>query len=182
MDGAIEVESIPEKGSCFTVELKEGKLRKLPKEKPGFGDQKEEPETKANADIKLLYVEDNPSNLKLVKDILSNINNLEVLSANHAQLGIELAQAHQPNIILMDINLPGMDGVTALRYLKQMDETRNIPVIAVSANAMESDIKAALKEGFESYLTKPIQIEPFLEVINKTINTARDRKEIAKIL
>ena len=94
---------------------------------------------------KLLYVEDNPANLRLVEHIFIGHNNIELISAPEAKLGIELACHHKPTLILMDINLPGMDGLTAFKYLKANEETRNIPVIAVTANASQTDINQATK-------------------------------------
>ena len=116
-------------------------------------------------EYKVLYIEDNSDNLELVRLALKKLPYVKFLSAPDAPLGIELAITSRPNLILMDIQLPGMDGITALGYLKKNNATRAIPVIALSANAMASDVKNALKMGFSAYVTKPIRIENFLRVI-----------------
>ena len=119
----------------------------------------------------LLYVEDNPASLKLVKNILKHRPNISLFTAPHAELGIELARTQHPDLILMDINLPGMDGYKALRLLKSYGDTKGIPVIAISANAMPKDIKKGMDAGFKDYVTKPININKFLEVLDNTLTT-----------
>lgn len=124
----------------------------------------------------ILYVEDNPANLKLVEEIISFRPDLRLLSAPDAHLGIELARAHQPDIILMDINLPGMSGLDALRVLRADSGTQHIPVIALTANAMPRDIEKGVAAGFFRYLIKPINIDEFTEAINSTLATIAERK------
>ena len=104
--------------------------------------------------------------ITLVKDILSKRQDINLLTAPQSQLGIELAIAHGPDLILMDINMPGMDGITALKQLKEIGRTRDIPTIAVSADTMEFNIERVMQAGFSSYITKPIQVEHFLEQIH----------------
>ncbi|MFK5913754.1 MAG: response regulator [Woeseiaceae bacterium] len=116
---------------------------------------------------KILYIEDNPANLRLVEQIIGCIPNAEIFGAPEALLGIELAEQHKPDLILLDINLPKMDGYEALIKLKKIKELSGVPVIAISANAMSSDIKKGLDAGFVAYITKPINIEKFIENINK---------------
>ena len=113
----------------------------------------------------VLYIEDNPSNLFLVGEILSTRPNITFLSAGDAEVGIELAQARFPDLILMDLNLPGMDGIAAMKKLQIYNETREIPVIAVSAYAAEADKNNALAAGFQDYVTKPFNIGELLETI-----------------
>ena len=120
----------------------------------------------------MLYVEDNPDNLELVQRILSKQNNIKFLPATLAKEGIDLARAYRPQLILMDINLPDMSGIEALEKLKSFDETREIPVIAVSANAMKADISRAMTAGFTDYIVKPIHIIDFI----KTIDTVLTKK------
>ena len=114
----------------------------------------------------ILYVEDNYDNLNLVKKIFLRRPTVNLISAPDARIGIDLARAHRPDLILMDINLPGMDGITAMKYLKTLEETKSIPVIAVSGNALKSEINRALKEGFVKYITKPIKISEFLDTLD----------------
>lgn len=119
-----------------------------------------------NSDKKILYVEDNPGNLKLMMSALSRLDNVELYSANDAEQGLEIATSEAIDLVLMDINLPGMDGVEAMRRLRMNSETCHIPVIAVTANAMKSEIEAGQKAGFEDYLTKPLDIYKTMDVIN----------------
>lgn len=106
----------------------------------------------------ILYVEDNPANLRLMEMILGRIGTVTLQSAHTAEIGIEIAKTSHPDLILMDINLPGMDGVQALGVLRRDPEAKNIPVIAVSANAMPHDIRMAEEAGFDAYITKPFNI------------------------
>lgn len=117
----------------------------------------------------VLYVEDSPTNLFLVSEILSTRPNITFLSAANAELGIELARARCPDLILMDINLPGMDGIAATKKLQTHEETRAIPVIAVSAYATEAEKKNAMAAGFKEYVTKPFNISEFLETIDEIL-------------
>ncbi|QPJ64782.1 MAG: response regulator [Candidatus Nitrohelix vancouverensis] len=118
---------------------------------------------------KVLYVEDNKANLDLVKAIFRRRPELELISATDATVGIEMAQDQLPSLILMDINLPGMNGMDAFQRLREIQETQDIPVIALSANAMRSDIQACLDMGFAAYITKPIQIKEFLDKLDSIL-------------
>jgi CheY-like chemotaxis protein len=111
-------------------------------------------------------VEDNQANVDLVEQILARSSNLSLYSANDGLQGIALARQHRPHVILMDIHLPGMSGLEALRLLRQDPATRHIPVVAVSANAMPLDVVNGLAAGFFRYLTKPFKIDNFLEVLD----------------
>jgi CheY-like chemotaxis protein len=104
----------------------------------------------------LLYVEDNPATLKLVEQILADRPDIRLLTAVDGDLGIELAREYHPDVILMDINLPGISGIQALGILHEDPATAHIPVLALSANAMPLDIKNGIEAGFFRYLTKPI--------------------------
>jgi PAS domain S-box-containing protein len=122
----------------------------------------------------LLYVEDNPANLKLVEQLIARRPNLRLLSAADATLGIALARAHQPEVILMDINLPGISGIKALKILREDPLTQHIPVVAISANAMPHDIQKGLNAGFFRYLTKPIKINSFMEALDVALEQSRE--------
>lgn len=123
-------------------------------------------------DIKgtVLYIEDNPSNLKLMEKIVSHICGLNMLSAHTAELGIEVATSKRPDLVIMDINLPGMSGIDAIHKLKGIDETKDIPVIALSAAATKAEIDKGLKAGFQQYLTKPIDILKVTETIKSYLD------------
>ena len=120
----------------------------------------------------MLYVEDNPSNLQLMEMIVSHIEGLSMLSAHTAELGIEIAKNKQPNVIVLDINLPGMSGLDAIKELKKHDATKNIPVLALSAAATKTDIDKGMEAGFLLYLTKPMDVI----VVTDAIRDALDEK------
>ena len=117
----------------------------------------------------LLYVEDNPANLMLVEQIIAGIPQVRMLSARDGNLGIALACAHLPDVILMDINLPGISGIEALKILRSSPATAHIPVIAISANAMLRDIEKGLEAGFFHYLTKPIKVNEFMNALDDAL-------------
>ena len=101
---------------------------------------------------------------------------MQLLSAINGTLGIELARVHQPQVILMDINLPGISGITALKRLREDPATAHIPVIALSANAMPHDLARGLEVGFFGYLTKPIKIQDFTDMLNAALEFAEKRQ------
>jgi PAS domain S-box-containing protein len=170
MHGSISLKSEADKGSCFTIEIPEG-------ENPLLSDREELPKKYGALEVSrkkkytLLYVEDNPANLILVEQILQTRPDIKMLSASQARLGIELARGHHPDLILMDINMPEMDGITAMKNLRSYEETRDIPVIAVSANAMEADIEKGLRTGFNAYITKPFNIDKFFIEIDRLLKS-----------
>ncbi len=116
----------------------------------------------------ILIVEDNEKNRKLVRDVLQ-VKGYKTIESETAEEGIRLAQEARPALILMDIQLPGIDGITALKRLRAEPETREIPVIAVTASAMTNKREAMLVEGFDGYQTKPISINDFLEEVRKVL-------------
>ena len=120
----------------------------------------------------LLYVEDNPANLMLVADLIARHDDVRLLTASDGNSGIEMARAHLPDVILMDINLPGINGMDALRVLTRDATTSHIPVIALSANAIPRDIEKGLQAGFLRYLTKPIKIKAFTEALDMAFDKA----------
>jgi signal transduction histidine kinase/ActR/RegA family two-component response regulator len=176
MGGEIGATSTRGIGSAFWVELKSTPASQYPIESDI---KKTAPQIKieqADRSIKtLLYVEDNPANLKLVQEIINFRADLHLLTAADANLGVELARAHQPGVILMDINLPGISGNEALLILRGDPRTAHIPVIALTANAMPRDIERSMAFGFFRYLTKPINIQEFLEALDLALEFARAR-------
>ena len=115
----------------------------------------------------ILYIEDIPANVELARQILSLRKNICLLSASTALVGIELALSEKPDLILMDIHMPGMDGLTAFKKLQTIKEVKDIPVVALTADAMDGDIEKVLKMGFKDYITKPIDVPKFLNVIDE---------------
>src|SRR5258708_14704321 len=120
----------------------------------------------------ILIVEDNEKNLKLVRDVLQ-FKGYRTLEAVTAEDGLKLAQANQPDLILMDIQLPGTDGITALRQLRSEARTAAIPVVALTAFAMKDDRHRFLDAGFDGYLDKPINIKTFPEQVRQIYERAR---------
>ena len=125
----------------------------------------------------LLYVEDNPANMKLVEQLIARRPDMRLLSAADGRTGIEMARTHLPEVILMDINLPGMSGIQALKILREDPVTAHIPVLAISANAMPHDIKKGLEAGFFRYLTKPINVNEFMEALDMALEVAENAPE-----
>ena len=125
----------------------------------------------------LLYVEDNPANLELVERLVARRPDLHLLSAANGELGIEFARLYRPEVILMDINLPGISGIEAMAILRADPQTAHIPILALSANAMPHDIAKGRSAGFYDYLTKPIKVGPFMQALDKALAYARDAAE-----
>ncbi|MHB1085738.1 MAG: PAS domain-containing hybrid sensor histidine kinase/response regulator, partial [Thiobacillus sp.] len=168
MGGTVGVQSTVGVGSEFWIELNVD-------EKPQISAGSPIPEAvagqvRARGGVHtLVYVEDNPANLMLVEHIIADHPQLHMLSARDGHQGIELARTHLPDVILMDINLPGISGLEALKVLHDDPTTAHIPVIALSANAMPRDIEKGLAAGFFSYLTKPIKINAFTEALDQAL-------------
>jgi CheY-like chemotaxis protein len=116
--------------------------------------------------VKILIVEDNPMNLDLARDLLE-LAGYEVIQATTAYDGIMMAQQETPDLILMDIGLPGMDGLAATAILKQTEKTRNIPVIVLTAHAMQGDEQKAMDAGCLAYMSKPIDTRTFAQTITR---------------
>ncbi|HLY65197.1 MAG TPA: ATP-binding protein, partial [Chloroflexota bacterium] len=171
MGGVIGVESTVGVGSVFWVEMIRAACPQLPATTAGIARQAEPAPRNAGAHT-LLYVEDNPANLMLVQQLIARRAHTCLLSAGDATTGIALARLHQPEVILMDINLPGISGIQALKLLRQDRLTRHIPVIAISANAMPHDVPQGLKAGFFSYLTKPIRVGAFMEALDLALEVS----------
>jgi signal transduction histidine kinase/ActR/RegA family two-component response regulator len=121
----------------------------------------------------LLHVEDNPANLLLVESLIERRPDIRLLSAADGSRGIEMAYTSQPDVILMDINLPGISGIQALKILRADPATAHIPVMALSANAIPNDIRRGLDAGFFRYLTKPIVVNEFLNALDEALEQAK---------
>jgi signal transduction histidine kinase/CheY-like chemotaxis protein len=176
MGGTIGVTSSQGVGSMFWIELQS--TEPVPSRVDASAERPDQNHRhQAGEPATVLYVEDNPANLKLVEEIISFRPDLKLISAPDGHLGIELARAHQPDIILMDINLPGLNGIEAVRLLANDPRTAHIPVIALTANAMPRDVERGLAAGFFRYLIKPINIDEFTEAINSTMAFLARREE-----
>jgi PAS domain S-box-containing protein len=179
MGGAIGAESTVGLGSVFWFELNSAA--------PQLEIDLAKPAAIAQAQVQqgarlrtLLYVEDNPANLKLVEQLIARRADMRLLSARDGNLGIQLARINQPEVILMDINLPGISGIEALKILREDPATAHIPVIALSANAMPRDIEKGLQAGFFRYLTKPIKINEFIDTLEVALEFAEQAAGQAK--
>lgn len=117
--------------------------------------------------MKILYVEDNAANARLVAKYLGLKDDIALLEAATAEEGLVLARAERPHLILMDLNLPRMSGSDALRALRADNDTRDIVVVAVSADAVPDNIRAAMAAGFNDYLTKPLDFRRFDRIIDR---------------
>jgi PAS domain S-box-containing protein len=169
MNGSIDFDSTVGEGSCFYIAIPLCEAHQIEEKEVLEAKQVLLNTTSEPKYQKVLYVEDNPHNLDLVRQILKVRGDIDILTAPDARLGIDLAKVHQPDLILMDINLPGLNGMEAFKILKDNPKTSDIPVIAVSANAMEKDIAQGMAAGFMDYITKPINVPQFLEKINKVL-------------
>ena len=172
MNGTIGVDSTVGQGSVFWIEL-------IATDPPQSEPVKAAPEISLQLQAKdsvpahtVLYVEDNPANLKLVEMLLARRPDFRLLTAGDGDLGISLARARLPDVIIMDINLPGISGISALSILRKHSTTAHIPVIALSANANPRDIERGMEAGFFRYLTKPIRVDELMDTLDLALAMA----------
>lgn len=167
MKGRIGVDSTPGKGSCFWVEFPlaaangtvDSTLKEIAlSENSNFDHMRT-----------VLYIEDNPSNTKLMESFFNVFESVRLLTAHRPSLGLELANAERPDVILLDINLPEMDGYQVMKQLQQNTDLHDIPVIAITANAMPEEVERGNKSGFYNYLTKPLDLKHLKEVLKEVL-------------
>ena len=173
MGGEIGVESTVGFGSVFWFELNSTAAPQLAVDRAGPAANPETQVQHGTPLRTLLYVEDNPANLKLIEQLIARRKDMRLLTARDGDLGIQLARDNQPEVILMDINLPGISGIEALRILRADPATAHIPIVALSANAMPRDIEKGLQAGFFRYLTKPIKVDEFMQTLDEVLEFAR---------
>jgi len=175
MGGVIGVESTVGKGCVFWIELNLTDQRQHVAHETVAGMMAVAPAQGEARSRTLLYVEDNPANLMLVEEIIARRSDIRLLSARDGKRGVEMARTVLPDVILMDINLPGISGLEARRVLAEDPATAHIPVIALSANAMPRDIKHGLEAGFFRYLTKPIKVHEFMATLEVAFEFAEKK-------
>ena len=164
MNGRIGVDSASGAGSTFWIELPVARVD------PAAAGPVPRPRTAGPVPAAtVLYVEDNAANLKLVRLALAQYPQITLIEAQDGALGLELARAHRPGLILLDINMPGMNGLEVMARLRADHATRAIPVIAISAAAMERDVQKAKAAGFRDYLIKPIDLPEFLTAVERLL-------------
>jgi CheY-like chemotaxis protein len=171
MQGEVGFTSVAGKGSDFWVEMPtdltparavEGQLRRVKASERALESMRRV----------VLYVEDNPANVAFMRDLIGTFEYLELLVASTGEIGVELAGEQQPALIIMDINLPGMSGLEAMQTLQSLPSTAQIPVIALSAAASERDKQRGLQAGFAAYLTKPVDVDAFISIVESILQTS----------
>ncbi len=168
MGGAIGADSNAGVGSVFWIELPLT-VAPLLSEHPAYPADSPNITPDDARRHTLLYVEDNPANLELVEMLLARRKDLRLLTAADGHLGIAFARSHLPEVILMDINLPGISGIEAMKILHADPLTTHIPIIALSANAVPRDIAKGLAAGFFNYITKPIKVHEFMDALDLAV-------------
>ena len=169
MHGSIGLDSVVDQGSTFWVRLARAQPQPMPDAHPVSATPVASAAPLVDRASTVLYIEDDPVNTLLMEAMVGREPGVRLITAPLPELGLDLAHAAQPDLILLDIQLPGMDGFEVLRRLRASDSTRAIPVIAISANAMSGDIEQGLAAGFNDYLTKPIEMSRLLGVLRTTL-------------
>ncbi|OOG24231.1 hypothetical protein B1C78_09095 [Thioalkalivibrio denitrificans] len=176
MGGEIGVDSEPGAGSRFWVELPTGGVEGAGDMRPAsVGGNAWRPDS--DHQHLVLYIEDNPANLKLISQLLGRHEHVQLITAHTPELGLELAAARRPELILLDINLPGMDGYQVLEILRADSRLRNTPVVAISASAMPREVERGMAAGFDDYLTKPIDVGRFYAVVESWLSGGAERAD-----
>lgn len=172
MNGGIGVESTPGLGSRFWIDMEIQRHVEVSEHDVHAGEEQVDvPQMAAinGEDQSILYIEDNPANLLLVERIIEQQTPYKFFSAITPTQGLEAIKKHNPDLVLLDINLPEMDGYEVLKCLQADDLTSDIPVIAITANAMPSEVKRGMASGFSDYVLKPVDVNGLVDVINKVM-------------
>jgi CheY-like chemotaxis protein len=168
MGGSVGFESEAGKGSSFWLELPEPIDSRVAIEATA-------PISRSSLDrvtrSVVVYVEDNPSNIAFMESFMADFERIELITAPTAEIGLDIIAHHKPDVVLMDLNLPGMSGFDATRRLKANGETSHIPIVAISAAAMPRDRELAESVGFHSYLTKPVDVDLLAATLQELLGT-----------
>jgi len=170
MNGQLNFDSQEGIGSAFWVDLPSASSlshERDPSEIEDVVDINNTDQDELSSNATILYIEDNPANLKLVERVIRKIPEYTLITSLDSRLGIELAEKEKPDLVLLDIHMPGLTGIDVIQILKKETHFSDTPFIAISANAMQSDIDKAYEAGFDAYLTKPLDIDLFLKTLKK---------------
>jgi CheY-like chemotaxis protein len=186
MGGVIDVESQVGVGSVFWIELNLTTAPLLTTGETERAAQDNSKPTGGTVRRTVLYVEDNPANLALVEELLTRRPDLRLICAADGNLGVEYARTYLPDTILMDLHLPGISGIEAMKTLRADPSTADIPVIALSAHALPAEIIKTMEAGFFNYITKPIMLKEFMAALDVALEFSSSkssytaRKTLAK--
>lgn len=166
MNGKLDFESQEGLGTEFWIDLPIASEWSQPADEPNKSVDYTPAHLQLSSQKRVLYIEDNPTNIRLLQQFFERHHQLELDVAEEPFIGIYKARNTQPDLVILDINLPGMDGFEALNVLKNDPSTCHIPVVGLSANAMPYDIERGIKSGFDEYLTKPVDMNRLVETLN----------------
>ncbi len=167
MGGTIALKSTLGEGSCFSVEFNEERVPENQTLQTPDRPKVEPVKKGSTSQFTLLYIEDNAESRMLMDQVISKRPRIQYFSASNMQSGIDLAQMHIPDLIILDIDLPDINGIEGIEILKNIEETKEIPVIALSSNTFPYQIEEAMEAGFTKYFVKPLEISQFLEMLDK---------------
>ncbi|HEV8247174.1 MAG TPA: PAS domain S-box protein [Polyangiaceae bacterium] len=172
MGGSVGFESTPAEGSRFWIDLPAYDVTRSQQDTSGAGARVPNSSLAGSAGARytIVYIEDNPSNIAFMRELVVELERVELVTAPTAEVGIEIVRERRPDVVIMDINLPGMSGFEATRRLREAPETKDIPIVALTAAAMIGDKKRAAEAGFYRYLTKPVRVAELLQTLEELLS------------
>ena len=171
MGGEISVDSEVGVGTTFCIDLPSKSMAET--QDPSLPDPQSDVAATAHPvhQYQILYIEDSQSNIKLIRRALAKKPHIKLITAEHPEFGIQVARQEKPDLLLLDINLPEMDGYQVLEIVRQTAELQELPIFAITANAMPEDIERGTQAGFNEYLTKPLNIKYLHELLDQYLHT-----------